>query len=364
MRRWPDDVNLTSAKISWGPGGLTPFPFSRDGPVRSRRSLVLSPNNRHVRLFLSHGSAPSVKVEELYQQALESLERGQFRQARELGHQLLKLRFSGAFEVLARSFHGEGNLPVAIQVLENGVQEAPVWPLWLQLGNYRSESGDLVGALEAYRHARACPGAETDQIVFNEALMRLTFGNKEKALELFLEVSKSANDPKLRVVALTHRLTTLVEIDRVTEALLELGEAQLHDQDNAELLSKLAFQLLDRGDHSNALNLARQALGLFRAGSVARVVRLLEGEECDQARLFKVCFQGVFKEEDDLEFSKESRVFAESPEEAEKLAREFEPVDVRSDMVTKLVEELPGDTATRKGVDWSSRLVFANDNNS
>jgi tetratricopeptide (TPR) repeat protein len=302
-----------------------------------------------------------VKVEQLYQQARECLDRGQFREARDLGHQLLKLRFSGAFEILAESFHGEGNLPVAIQVLESAVREAPVWPLWLQLGNYRSESGDLVGALEAYQKASACPGAETDQILLNEALMRLRFGNKEKALELFLKVSKGAEDRKIRVVALTHRLTTLIELDRVTEALLELGEAYLHDQDNAELLSKLAFQLLEKGDSANALNLAKQSLGLRRAGTVARVVRLLEGEECERASLFLVRFGGVFREEGDLRVTKESKVFAESSKEAERLAREFEPADVRGDLFVQLIEELP-ETANRKGVDWSSGLILEDDN--
>lgn len=298
-----------------------------------------------------------MNVDELYQQALEAIERGLYKQARELGHQLLKLRFSGAFEILARSFHAEGNLPVAIQVLESAVKEAPIWPLWLQLGNYRSEVGDLVGALNAYQNARACPGAEVDQVDLNEALMRLRFGNKEKALELFLKVSKGADDRKLRVVALTHRLTTLIDLDRVTEALLELGEAYLHDQDNAELLSKLAFLLMEKGDAANALNLAKQSLGLRRAGSVARVVRLLEGEECTGAKLFSVRFEGEFKEEGNLRFYKQSKVYAESADEAERLARDFEPADVRADLTLQSVEEL-AETAHKKGVDWSSGLIF------
>ena len=296
-------------------------------------------------------------VEALYRQSLESLDEGRFEEARELGHQLLKLRFSGAFEVLARAFHGQGNLPVAIQVLENGVKEAPIWPLWLQLGNCRSEFGDLEGALEAYREARLCPGAEVDQILFNEAMMRLRFGNKEKAIELFGQVHKDSEDKRLRVVALTHRLTTLVRLDRVTEAMMELGEARLHDADNAELLSSLAFELLERGDEGNALNLAFQALGLRRSGPVARIVRLLQGEECKQATLFQVSFQGRFPEEN-LDFRKESKVFAETSEEAEQLARAFEPPDVRGELTTEAVTALPGETSTRKGVDWSSGLIF------
>ena len=298
-----------------------------------------------------------MNIELLYQQALECVDQGNFREARELGHQLLKRRFSGAFEVLAKSFHGEGNLPVAIQVLENGVKEAPIWPLWLQLGNYRSELGDLQGALEAYREARESPGAEVDQILYNEAMMRRRFGNKEKALDLFLQVHRDTQDKRLRVVALTQRLTLLVEMDRVTEALMELGEAYLHDSDNAELLSKLAFLLLDKGDQATALNLALQALGLRRSGPVAGVVRLIQGEECEEASLFRVSFRGRFPE-DDLDFRKESKVFAESSEEAERLAIEFEPADVREELTTEDVSPLPGETSTRKGVDWSSGLIF------
>lgn len=298
-----------------------------------------------------------MSIELLYQQALERLEQGRLREAREMGHQLLKQRFSGAFEILAKSFHGEGNLPVAIQVLESGVKEAPIWPLWLQLGNYRSEFGDLQGALEAYREARDCPGAEVDQVLYNEAMMRLRFGNKEKALELFRRVHRETEDKRLRVVALTQRLTLLVEMDRVTEALFELGEAYLHESDNAELLSKLAFLLLDKGDRSTALNLALQALGLRRSGPVARVVRMIQGEECEEASLFRVSFRGRFPEED-LDFLKESKVFAESSEEAERLAREFEPADVRDELTTEVVSLLPGETSTRKGVDWSSGLIF------
>jgi len=298
-------------------------------------------------------------IDKLYEDSLKLLEQGRFAEARELGHRLLKQRFSGAFEVLARAFHGEGQLAVALQVLESGVKEASVWPLWLLFGNYRSESGDLEGALEAYEQARACPGAERDQILFNEALMRLRFGNREKALELFWQVYADSKDQKLRVVALTHRLTTLVELDRVTEALMELGEAYLHESDNAELLSKLAFQLLEKGDRNNALNLALQALGVRRAGEVPRVVRLIQGERSERARLFEVKFRGSFPEED-LNFSKCSKVYADDAQEAEALAREFEPPDVRGDLTLESVAEIEGEVSEWKGVDWSSGLIFDN----
>jgi tetratricopeptide (TPR) repeat protein len=302
-----------------------------------------------------------VSIEKLYAQAKSLLDSGEFKEAKELGHQLLKMRFSGAFEILAKAFHGEGELPIALRVLENGVQEAPqIWTLWLQLGNYRSESGDLVGALKAYEIARRCPGSEADQIDFNEAIMRLTFGNKEKGLEILQRVIRETDDKELRLVSLIHRLTTLIELDQVTEALMELGEAYLHEADNAELLTSLALKLLEKGDRTNALNLAKQALGLKRAGDAARVVRLIQGEVSQYSQLFEVTLRGKIEDEDNrwLHFFKTSKVYADSEEEAVQLARDFEPPDVRPHLALEKVSSPGDESGEPKGVDWSSVLDF------
>ena len=299
-------------------------------------------------------------IQNLYSLAQERLAEGRYGEAKELGHQLLKLRFTGAFEILAKAFQGAGEIEVAVRVLESGLQEAPtVWLLWLQLGNYRSELGDLNGAVEAYNQARSCPGAESDQIDFNEAFMRSKYGNKATALELFRKVYRETEDKKLRVVALTHRLTTLIELDEITEALMELGEAYLHEADNAELLSKLAFQLLDKGDEKSALNLAKQALGLRRAGEVARVVRLLEGQLSESSRLFEVKLRGQIEGETEmLYFHKISRVYADQDEEAMKIALDFEPPDLKEELFVERVDLLEIQPDQRKGVDWSSALLF------
>ena len=299
-------------------------------------------------------------IEDLYSLAQERLSEKRYAEARELGHRLLKFRFSGAFEILAKAFYGTGEIQVAVKVLESGLEEAPtVWLLWLQLGNYRSELGDLNAAVEAYAKARSCPGAEGDQIDFNEAFMRSKFGNKVTALDLFRKVYLETKDKKLKVVALTHRLTTLIELDQVTEALMELGEAYLHEADNAELLSKLAFQLLHKGDEKNALNLAKQALGLRRAGEVARVLRLLEGEVSEASRLYEVKLRGQLEGENGmLYFHKISRVFADEDEEAMKIALNFEPPDLREELFVESVELIAPQPNEQKGVDWSSALLF------
>ena len=305
-------------------------------------------------------------IDQLYTQAKELLEHGDFRQARDLGHQLLKARFSGAFEILAASFRGEGALDVAITVLENGTKEAPgVWPLWMQLGNYLSEAGKLNEAVQAYQKARACPGSDQDQIDFNEAYMRMCYGNKERCLELFARVIKETEDRRLRLVALKHRLCTLIDLDQVTGALMELGDARLHDADNAELLTTLSLKLLDTGDKANALNLARQALGLKRAGKAARVLRKLEGEPCERCDVFRVIMRGHIDDDDKRHsFLKTSEVYAESEEEAGKLAVDFEPPDVRPDLSIEEVTKQGQAIGEPKGVDWSSGLMLFEDGES
>lgn len=300
-----------------------------------------------------------MNVESVFLQAKAMLEAGQYRQARDLGHSLLKARFSGAFEILAASFQGEGALDVAITVLQNGVHEAPgVWTLWMQLGNYRSQAGLLVEAQEAYMQARVCPHADLEQIGFNEAVMRMRYGNKERALELFGKVIKSTDDRRLRLVALIHRLSTLIDLGQVTEALMELGEAYLHDSDNAELLSSLAAKLLEAGDPVNALNLAKQALGLKRAGQVADVVRKIEGVLSDRCRIYEVTLNGKFEDHEGIwrYFTKSSRVYARDRQEAEALSRAFEPPDVRPHLEVGHIREVGEASQEPLGVAWSSEL--------
>lgn len=302
-----------------------------------------------------------MNVEQQYQKAHELLNEGKNLEARDVGHQLLKQRFSGAFEILARSFYQEGALPVAIQVLESGTQEAPtVWLLWMQLGNYYSEADRYGEAIEAYQRAKSCPTADTEQIVFNEAVLRLKFNTREKGLALLSDLIRTTESKEMRLAALTHRLGALVESGQLTEALMELGEAHLHDSDNSEVLTRLSLKLLGQSDEKNAVNLARQALGLKRAGQAASVLRQVEGEASEGCFLFRVVLRGRLEEEDGktYHFHKTARVFARDEKEAAALAVHFEPEDVRPDLEVVELEKLDGPFEEKLGVDWSSGLML------
>ncbi len=202
-------------------------------------------------------------VDQLYLAAKQHLEAEEYSEAAALGEQLIRLRFSGGYEILARSFVGRKEHGLAITVLSQAVREAPqVWSLWAEKGNAHSELGEYEAAHKAYAQARTCPGADLEQLELNEAILAHKQGRPGHALERLEALQKSASEPELRVAALTHRLKILAHQDRLLEALVELGEAQLHDHDNVEILVRLSQVMLDKGEPQEAERLALQALGI------------------------------------------------------------------------------------------------------
>lgn len=216
-----------------------------------------------------------MSVEKLYLQAKESLEHANFARAAELGEQLIRMRFSGGYEVLARSFAGRAEYGLALTVLKQAVREAPsVWSLWAELGNAHSQLQGFEEALTAYRKARRCPGADLEQLDLNEAILAFRQNRPKRASELLDDLLSNSKDPQVRLAALTHQLKHLARQDRVLEALVIMGEAQLHDHDNAEIMTALGEIVLARGQPAEALRLAEQALGIRDSETARRVVEV------------------------------------------------------------------------------------------
>lgn len=202
-------------------------------------------------------------VEQLYLAAKHHLDEQQYGQAAALGEQLIRLRFSGGYEILARSFAGRGEHSLALTVLGQAVREAPtIWSLWAEKGNAHSELGEFEAALQSYQQARNCPGADLEQLELNEAILAYRQGRPAHALERLEAFLKTATEPPLRLAAQTHRLKIMCQQGRLLEALVELGEAQLHDNDNAEVLITLSKVMLERGEPAEAARLAEQSLAI------------------------------------------------------------------------------------------------------
>ena len=86
--------------------------------------------------------------------AFDLLDRNNAPEALKIGRQLENERFSGGFEIQALALADLHRRSDAIEVLERGVATVPdIWLLWQLLGNYRSDSGDIEGAISAYLRA-------------------------------------------------------------------------------------------------------------------------------------------------------------------------------------------------------------------
>jgi len=75
----------------------------------------------------------------LYDTAMEQLQVGAYQDALELGAEMIKLPFSGGFEVAAIAYAGLGRLDQAIFVLQKGVQ-----------GEYVAGQQEMEGTLEIF----------------------------------------------------------------------------------------------------------------------------------------------------------------------------------------------------------------------
>ncbi len=138
------------------------------------------------------------RTERLMHQALGLIEEERFTAAHQIARQLEELRYSGAFEVAARAFLGEGEPEQAVAALERGLALAPeVWSNWQLLGNTLSDLGRFDAAAAAYGRAFACPVHDADSLHFNQAVLASRRGEPEKVLALAAALA----DPELRLLA-------------------------------------------------------------------------------------------------------------------------------------------------------------------
>ena len=89
--------------------------------------------------------------EKLMDNAFTLLEECQPSKALKIGEKLRKLKYSGAFEIIARAYADLEKIDRAVKVLEEGVKKASdVWRLWQLLGNYYSETKKYQKAFQSY----------------------------------------------------------------------------------------------------------------------------------------------------------------------------------------------------------------------
>ena len=312
-------------------------------------------------------------VQQLIEEGSEALERGEYERAQHIAERIIEARHSYGFELLARVHQERENLPRAIAVLQEGVSKAPrAWPLWMLLGELRSEHGEYDQALLAYDTALGLDGVDADEVHVNAAIVHERAGRPEDALMRLHEV-RGANG-ETAVVAARVRAQILLEMERADAAAaaardgLARATGDTPEKEIAPLYAALAKALWMKGDLETALHFAWESIAHHAEETALWLVREIEGEYSGTAKYYRILVNGRWSQEiegedDEVDgFWRKYDVVADDEEEAMHYIARLEPEEVRGTLTADDVEIVDDDASEQpKGVYWCSGHAFYRD---
>lgn len=312
-------------------------------------------------------------IQQLIDEGTQALEEDDLDRAEELARRILDARHSYGFELLARVHQAREDLPRAIEVLEEGVSKAPrAWPLWLLLGEYRSDHGQYDLALVAYDTALRLEGVDPDEVHLNAAIVHERAGRSEEALMRLHEVRGTSREIAMNAARI--RADILLDLDRPEPAIaaaqsgLALADDETAGSDLAPLHAALARAAWTKNDRETALRHAWEALEHHPDETALWLVREMEGEYSDRARYYRISVlghapAGMFEERVPHVFFRKFDVVADDEEEALRFITRLEPPTMREGLRIDAVEVLQDAPDQPKGVYWVSGHVFAPEGN-
>ncbi len=117
-------------------------------------------------------------MHELYNQAMEYLEDGNFQNAIAISKTLQKYRWTGAFEIRAEAQKLMGHDQKAIATLQKGTKNAPdSWRLWETLGIHLSDSSRFNEALNAFNSGLSTTSPDEGSLILNKSITLDRMGN-------------------------------------------------------------------------------------------------------------------------------------------------------------------------------------------
>ena len=297
------------------------------------------------------------------EEAFQAIDSTDTKRALSIGKKLLRIGYTGGFEVLACAYAADYDIEKAVQVLESGLEDAPtVWKLWELLGNYRSKLGRHDEVQSCYQRALKCPDVDRSVVHLNASISLEKAGRYAEAL---VELDRVEERDDLRARATSERMFLLGVLGRFDEALL-LGRAVVQDaalwtEEHEESLATVYAELgratwQGERDIARALEWAWKAIGSCKAQpTAARVIREARPLTSTKAHLMRLIVAGKWSEPFDGRneppgFFTTYWVVADSLEEALEFVRPFEPAAVRDTLAISsyVLEEPAADLA--KGV--------------
>ena len=307
-------------------------------------------------------------MQEWIEEAADALSEGDYKRAQRAAEKVIEARHASGFELLARAWQGMDNVPRAITVLQDGVSKAPrAWPLWMMLGELRSENGEYDLALLAYDTALGLEGVDADDVHVNAAIVHERAGRPEDALMRLHEV-RGAN-AETAVAAARVRAHILLDMERPDAAaaaaksgLARVGE-EMDGSEVAPLHAALAKAAWMKGDRESALHHAWEAIEHDPDDIALSLIREIEGDYSETAKQYRILVHGVlpagaWDDDEPRGFWRKYDVVADDEDDAMGLIRRIEPETVRNSLRADEVEVLDDASDQARGVAWCSPRAF------
>jgi tetratricopeptide (TPR) repeat protein len=310
-----------------------------------------------------------MNVQELIEEAQEALDHGEYERAQRLAERIIEARHTFGFELLARVHQSRENLPRAIAVLQEGVAKAPrAWPLWMLLGELRSDYGEYDLALFAYDTALELEGVDADEVHLNAAIVHERAERPEDALMRLHEIRGSNAETAVQAARIRAEILLDMERPDAAAAAAQDGLARVSDENPessvAPLYAALAKAAWMKGDRERALHHAWEAIEHHPDEGALWLVREIEGEYSEGAKYYRILVHGIAPADhfDDAKahgFWRKFDVVAEDEEEAMRLIARVEREETRDDLRADEVEVVDAEAGERpKGVYWCSGHAF------
>lgn len=296
------------------------------------------------------------KLESLIVAGLDALESRDYPVAARAGRELIELRHSYGFEILARCLSDQGQTDEALRALDDGLLKIPGhWRLLELKAIVLSDGERCEEALPFYQAALEADKAQIDSVRYNLGLTLARTGRTEEAIEQF----RQAEEVTERFSDLWVRLrTSQMQASAPAEALAlaERTVAEMEASGAAEGLGRvkqgLGGALLALGQREKALELAREMLNVWDEEALW-ILRQADDRRSDRASSYRAMFEGVFS--DGRPFYRTYQLVAESSDNLLEWARSVEDEDLRDNLrlaeVLDVEETGPG---LPLGVYWRS----------
>ncbi len=317
-------------------------------------------------------------IQDLMEDAYEKLDVFDSKEALVIGKKLVAMQYSGGFEIMALAYLQSDKLERAIKVLKEGVAQCPdVWVLWQLLGNCYSDNDNYDEAINSYRQALECPGANPSSIHLNTAisLSRQDLYDASN-LELSL-VTDNETQPRRESL----RLANLIGLQRYDDVIEEAPRvAAIIETEHAEdasarldigrIYARMAEAFLHGpNDLTAAKDASCRALVYDKTNeSALEVLRSINARaRGERDKIFRILVEGQWNEpfegEDVLpKFYTTYWVLAATDQEALLFAGELEPDEVGSSLrIEDSSTEPAAKWQTLKGVYSRSGYAFFDD---